>query len=152
MLVSNRSFARAQALASEFGGRAVRFDDCLKAMVAADIVVSSTGCSRTIFHRSDIAAMMRQRRHRSLVLIDIAVPRDVAADVQELDNVYVYNIDDLEKVVRENHRQREQQLARCHTIIAERTRALMARIAPRPDFKSINITANTIALPEMAAT
>jgi glutamyl-tRNA reductase len=132
VLVSNRSFERAEMLAREFGGRAIRFDDCLKAMVEADIVVSSTGSPHTILHRDDIARVMSARRNRPLVLVDIAVPRDIAAEVQQLDNVYLYDVDDLEVIVRENVRQREQELARCQKIIAEQTRAVLARFEPRP--------------------
>jgi len=130
VLVSNRSFDRAQALAVEFGGRAIRFDDCLGAMVEADIVVSSTGCPHTILHREDIAKIMPARRNRPLFLIDIAVPRDIAADVQQLSNVYLYDVDDLDVIVRENVRSREQELARCLAIIGERTAALMAKVNP----------------------
>jgi glutamyl-tRNA reductase len=132
VLVSNRSFDRAQALAAEFGGRAVRFDECLSAMAEADIVVSSTGCPHVILNRDDIAGVMPARRNRPLVLIDIAVPRDIAADVQELGNVFLYDVDDLEVIVRENVRHREQELARCRGIIAAHVDELMARIAARP--------------------
>jgi len=133
VLVSNRSFERAQTLAAEFGGRAIRFDDCLGAMADADIVVSSTGCPNTILNRDDIARVMSARRNRPLVLIDIAVPRDIAADVQQLNNVYLYNVDDLEVIVRENVRSREQELSRCAGIIGERTDAVMARVSPVPE-------------------
>jgi glutamyl-tRNA reductase len=128
VLVSNRSFERAQGLAAEFGGRAVRFDDCFAAMVEADIVVSSTGCPQTILRRADIAPIMPARRNRPLFLVDIAVPRDIDPDVQQLDNVYLYNIDHLEAIVREHLRMREQELARCQSIIAGHAAAVMARL------------------------
>jgi glutamyl-tRNA reductase len=128
ILVSNRSYDRAVALASEFGGKAVRFDDCLGAMADADIVVSSTGCPQTILHRPDVEKLMHARRNRPLFLIDIAVPRDIDPGVQELDNVYLYNIDDLEAIVRENVRSREQELALCHQIIDTRVAALMEKL------------------------
>jgi glutamyl-tRNA reductase len=115
-------------LAAEFGGRAVRFDDCSAALVEADIVVSSTGCPQTILHRADIAPIMPARRNRPLFLVDIAVPRDIDPDVQQLDNVYLYNIDHLEAIVRENMRMREQELSRCHNLIGERVAALMTRL------------------------
>jgi glutamyl-tRNA reductase len=132
VLVSNRSFERAQTLAAEFGGRAIRFDDCLAAMVEADIVVSSTGCPHTILHREDVAKVMSARRNRPLVLVDIAVPRDIAADVQQLDNVYLYDVDDLEVIVHENVRQREQELARCQHIIVKHTQEVVERFGERP--------------------
>jgi glutamyl-tRNA reductase len=124
VLVSNRSFERALGLAAEFGGRAVQFDDCLNAMIEADIVVTSTGCPQTILHREQIASIMPARRNRPLFLIDIAVPRDVDPDVQRLNDVYLYNIDHLESIVRENVKMREQELAKCNSIIAERAAAL----------------------------
>lgn len=130
VLVSNRSFERAQTLAAEFGGRAIRFDECLTAMTEADIVVSSTGCPHTILHREDVAKVMAARRNRPLVLIDIAVPRDIASDVQQINNVYLYDVDDLEVIVRENVKHREQEVARCESIITERTDAVLAKIAP----------------------
>ena len=133
VLVANRSYDRALNLATEFGGRAVRFDECLQAMAQADIVVSSTGSPQTILHRHELASVMAGRANRPLFLIDIAVPRDIAADVEQLDNVYLYNVDHLEAIVRENVRQREQELARCQAILAERTAALMARLTPAPE-------------------
>lgn len=133
VLVSNRSFERAQGLAAEIGGRAIRFDDCLGAMVEADIVVSSTGCPQTILNRADIASIMPARRNRPLFLIDIAVPRDIAADVQQLENVYLYNIDHLEGIMRQNMSLREAELTRCHEIISERASGLMKRLNPPMD-------------------
>src|SRR6516164_6221007 len=131
VLVSNRSYERAVNLAAEFGGRAVRFDECLSGMAEADIVVSSTGSPQTILRRADIEAVMPARRNRPLFLIDIAVPRDIDADVQQLENVYLYNVDHLEAIVRENVRSREQELARCREIIAQRATALLGKITPR---------------------
>lgn len=133
VLVANRSYDRAVSLASEFNGQAVRFDDLLPAMTAADIVVSSTGCPHTILQAADIASIMPARRNRPLFLIDIAVPRDIDADVQQLNNVYLYNVDHLEAIVRENVRLREQELAHCEAIINERAVALMARFSPAPE-------------------
>lgn len=137
VLVSNRSFERAQNLANEFGGRAVRFDDCLNGMIEADIVVSSTGCPQTILNRKDLTSVMPARGNRPLFLIDIAVPRDIDADVQQLENVYLYNVDHLETIVRENVRNREQELVKCESIIAERATALIEKFAPRPEPKLI---------------
>jgi len=130
VLVSNRSFERAQNLAMEFGGRAVHFDECRQALAIADIVVSSTGSPHTVLHREDVASALSARRNRPLFLVDIAVPRDIDPAVQQLNNVFLYDIDDLEAIVHENTRCREQELARCRSIIAERTTAVMARIKP----------------------
>ncbi|MBI4327984.1 MAG: glutamyl-tRNA reductase [Chloroflexi bacterium] len=128
VLVSNRSVERAQELAQEFGGRALRFEQFLEAMVETDIVVSSTGCPETILRRPDLEAVMRTRRQRPLFLIDIAVPRDIDPEAQSLENVYLYNIDHLEALVRENVRHREQELALCRAIVDEQTAAVMAKL------------------------
>jgi glutamyl-tRNA reductase len=133
VLVANRSYDRALSLATEFGGRAIRFDEFLSAMKDADIVVSSTGCPHAILKRDDLAAVMSARRNRPLFLIDIAVPRDIEAEVQEIPGVYLYNVDHLERIVRENVRSREQELERCQAIIAQRAAALTARFTPAPE-------------------
>jgi len=133
VLVANRSVARAEKLAAEFGGRAVRLEDSAAALTAADILVSSTGSPDMVLQRADVAKILPARRNRPLVLVDIAVPRDIDPAVQELPNVFLYNIDDLEAVVRENTKNREQELAFCRQIIAKHTAELMARFAaPRP--------------------
>lgn len=128
VLVANRSFERAEKLAAEFGGRAVRIEDSADAMIAADILVSSTGSPDIVLKRDDVAKILPARRNRPLVLVDIAVPRDIDPAVAELPNVFLYDIDDLEAVVRENTKNREQDLALCHQIIAEQTAELLARL------------------------
>ncbi|MGO8701543.1 MAG: glutamyl-tRNA reductase [Limisphaerales bacterium] len=133
VIVANRSLEHAAELAREVGGQAVNYmDDGLAAMQEADIVVSSTGCPETILDREDVEAVMRQRPNRPLFLIDIAVPRDIAVDVERLENVFLYNIDHLQQLMRENVRLREQELSRCRGIIEEHTAALMAKLNQAP--------------------
>ena len=131
ILVSNRSFERALQLAAEFGGQAVRFDDRLTAMAGADIVVASTGCPNTLLNCEDVRKVMLMRRNRPLLLIDISVPRNIDADVQRLDNVYLYNIDALNEVVREHVHNREQDLALCDRIIETGSVALLEKLSSR---------------------
>jgi len=128
ILVSNRSFDRAVELATEFGGRAVRFEDCRVAMADVDIIVASTCCPKTLLYRADIEQVMAARRNRPMVLIDISVPRNIDPDAQSIENVYLYNIDDLNAIVGENIRNRERELALCDRIIEERAAALMKRV------------------------
>jgi len=130
VLVANRSIERAQALAAEFGGRAIGLDQCLQAMTAVDIVVSSTGSPDTILRRADLEQVMKARRDRPLALIDIAVPRDIDPEVQLVPGVFLYDIDDLEAIVRENIRSREQELAQCRAIIDAETAEVMAKLTP----------------------
>jgi glutamyl-tRNA reductase len=142
VLVANRSLERAQALAAELGGRALPFDERLQALAGADIVVSSTGSPTTVLHKCEIAGVLKARADRPLVLVDIAVPRDIAPDVEELENVYLYNIDHLEAIVRENSWMREQELSKCSEIIARRAAALMTKLNPPP----VNHPASTVEL------
>jgi glutamyl-tRNA reductase len=129
VIVANRTLAHAAELAQAVGGRAVNYmDDGLAAMQEADIVVSSTGCPETILDREDVEFVMRQRPNRPLFLIDIAVPRDIAVEVERLENVYLYNIDHLEQLMQENVQLREQEVSRCNDIIQEHTVALMAKL------------------------
>jgi glutamyl-tRNA reductase len=134
VLVSNRSHERAINLANEFGGRAVRFEQCLEGLVETDIVVSSTGCPQTILNASQISQVMTARKNRPLFLIDIAVPRDIDADVQRLENVYLYNVDHLETIVRENLKSRQQELGRCSEIIAERAIAFLQKVLTQTSY------------------
>jgi glutamyl-tRNA reductase len=131
VLVANRSVERAEKLAAEFGGRAVRIEDSAAALSEADILVSSTGSPDIVLRREDVAAILPARRNRPLILVDIAVPRDIDPAVAQLPNVFLYDIDDLEAVVRENTRNREQELAVCQRIISEHAAELMARFETR---------------------
>jgi glutamyl-tRNA reductase len=107
VLVCNRNPARAEALAGRFGGAAVPFDQLNDHLVAADIVVTSTGSREPVITRAGFAALLKRRRYRPVFLIDIAVPRDVEAAVGKLDNVYLYNLDDLQQVVLATRSQRQ---------------------------------------------
>lgn len=128
ILVSNRSYDRAVELAGEFGGQAVRFDDRLAAMANADIVVASTGCPQVLLTRADVEQLMRARRHRPLFLIDISVPRNIDPDAQNVEGVYLYNIDDLEAIVRQNVSLREKDLAQCRAIIDRQATGLLQKL------------------------
>jgi glutamyl-tRNA reductase len=130
ILVSNRSFERAIELATEFGGEAVRFEECLEAMTHVDIVVAAAACPNTLLRRADVENLMRRRKNRPLFLIDIGVPRNIDADAESLENVYLYNIDDLQTLVSENLRFRQQDMATCEQIIHARASALVARLGP----------------------
>jgi glutamyl-tRNA reductase len=137
VLVANRSVERAEKLAAEFGGRAVRLEDSVAAMAAADILVSSTGSPDLVLRREDVAAILPLRGNRPLVIVDIAVPRDIDPAVQDLPNVFLYDIDDLEAVVRENTKNREAELALCHEIISKRTTALLKKLHAAPGKRAV---------------
>ena len=119
VLVTNRTYPRAVKLAKKFDGEPVKFDDLASAFERADIVITSTGASEPIIGREMIQQAMRSRRGRPIFLIDIAVPRDVEADVSKLDNVFLYNIDDLHAVVESDKANRRAEIEKVETIIAE---------------------------------
>jgi len=99
LLVCNRDPAKAQALAQRFDGDPVPFETLYDHLVAADIVITSTGALQPIIVKHSFEAILKRRRYRPIFLIDIALPRDVEAAVGHLDNVYLCNLDDLQQVV-----------------------------------------------------
>ncbi len=117
VLVANRSYDRAVALARQFCGRAVTFESFRQEMVSADIVISATSAPHVILKKEDMQTIIQQRRHRPIFLIDIADPRDIDAACNEVDNVYLYNIDNLQSVVDANLKDREREAERAEAII-----------------------------------
>jgi glutamyl-tRNA reductase len=99
LLVCNRDPTKAENLARQCGGTAVDFNRLADHLAVADIVITGTGSSQPIVTRAMVEAALRRRRYKAVFMIDIAVPRDVAADVAKIENVYVYNLDDLQQVV-----------------------------------------------------
>jgi glutamyl-tRNA reductase len=132
VLVSNRSFDRAEALAAELGGRAVRFDDWAEEFEHIDIVISSTSAPHYILDRHRLEPIMKSRRDRPLLLIDIAVPRDIDPEVNLMESVYLYNIDDLQAIAEESLARRRLEILRCESIIADRVQALLGHGRQRP--------------------
>jgi glutamyl-tRNA reductase len=125
VIVSNRSHEKAEALAVELGGRAVRFEDWAVAFETVDIVISSTSAPHYVLDRAKLEPLMKLRRNRPLLLIDIAVPRDIEPEVNFLENVYLYNIDDLQSIADDYLKQRKEEVARCERIILEKAQALL---------------------------
>jgi glutamyl-tRNA reductase len=99
LLVCNRDVTKAQTLAGRFGGEVAAFEQLDDHLAEVDVVITSTGASHPIITRDRFAAAHRRRRYRPVFVIDIALPRDVEAAVGELENVYLYNLDDLQQVV-----------------------------------------------------
>ncbi len=137
IIVSNRSHDRAVALARELEGRAVQFEDWAAEFPAIDIVISSTAAPHYILDRARLEPLMKLRRNRSLLLIDIAVPRDIDPAVNFLENVYLYNIDDLQAIADDYLRQRKEEIARCAAIIRQKAGSL-ALAAPAAPFSGMN--------------
>ncbi len=129
--VTNRTYERAVQLASAFHGTAVAFDQIFEYLAKADIVISSTGAPGYIVDRELAARALAARRNRPMFFVDIAVPRDIDPRVHELDNTFVYNIDDLQQVVESNKKQREREAVWAEDIVKEEVRKTMRRLASR---------------------
>jgi glutamyl-tRNA reductase len=118
VLVANRTYERAEELADRFGGEAIRYDDLFERMREADIVISSTAATHYVITRDKIAEVSRRRRD-PLFLIDIAVPRDIDPACSEVNDVFLYDIDDLNGVVSANLEERMAEAKRAEVIIDE---------------------------------
>jgi glutamyl-tRNA reductase len=117
LLICNRDLAKAQSLADKHQGHAVAFENLEDHLTGVDIVITSTGSTQPIITAKQFAAVHRRRRFRPIFLIDIALPRDVEAAVGELENVYLYNLDDLQQVVSQTHAGRRGELDNARAIV-----------------------------------
>ncbi|HHO47007.1 MAG TPA: glutamyl-tRNA reductase [Desulfobacteraceae bacterium] len=121
VVVVNRTLERAVNLARRFNGRAASLEELVDQLQHVDIIISSTGATGTILSKKDLKPVMRERRNRPLFFIDIAVPRDLDQDINELDNVYLYDIDDLQNVVEMNRAERDREAVKAERIVEEET-------------------------------
>jgi glutamyl-tRNA reductase len=119
LLVCSRTQERAEALAGQLGGRTISYDDWPANFPIVDIVISATAAPHPIITREKLLPLMKLRRQRPLFLIDLAVPRDVERACGELENVYLYDMDDLQTIAQENRAARERELAAAHRLIAQ---------------------------------
>ncbi len=117
--VANRTFERGCELAQDFNGRAVRFEDLLTELVSTDIVICSTGASDYVLKKEHMQKIMKERRHKPVFLIDISVPRNIDPDINNIDNVYLYNIDDIQEVVDTNILERKKEAEKAAKIVDE---------------------------------
>jgi glutamyl-tRNA reductase len=126
LLVTNRTYENAVALATTLGGRAVPFADWPVEFAHVDIVISSTSSPHYLLDRTRLEPLMHQRQNEPLLLIDIAVPRDIDPEVNLLESVYLYNIDDLQSIADDYLRQRQEEIAGCDQIIRDKVQDLLA--------------------------
>ncbi|NQV36136.1 MAG: glutamyl-tRNA reductase, partial [Phycisphaeraceae bacterium] len=124
--VCNRTFCRAQSLARHHGAQAVHWDELSAQLVKADIVVGSAAVQEYLFDKASFAAIMRERGHRSLLIVDIAVPRNFDPSIGELEAVYVFSVDDLAHVVHVNRQSRQQDIHVGLDIVRKNTLNFMA--------------------------
>jgi glutamyl-tRNA reductase len=140
IFVANRTFERGLELAERFRGTAIRFEEIRDYLRQVDIVISSTGAPGYILVPDDFKGLMRARRNRPLFFIDIAVPRDIDPEINRINNVYVYDIDDLKTAIQENIDERQQEALRGERIVDG------AVIQFRRWFQSLDVVPTVIAL------
>lgn len=139
--VSNRTFENAVALAQRFKGRALGFEERVDALTEVDIIISSTGATDYVITADQVKKAMKKRKYRTLFFIDIAVPRDIDPKINQLSNVYVYDIDDLKTVVASNIQQREQETVKAERFVSEaviKFRQWLDSLAIVPTIKALN--------------
>ncbi|NOY54006.1 MAG: glutamyl-tRNA reductase [Deltaproteobacteria bacterium] len=122
MLVTNRTYSRAVELAQEFNGSAIRFENFIESLIQTDIIISSTGAPHYILHHHDVKEVIHERRNKPIFMIDIAVPRDLDPEINKIDNVYLYDIDNLQAVVETNIEERKKEAEKADSIVTQEVR------------------------------
>lgn len=126
IIIANRSVVRAQALAEQFNGQGIGLSEIGAVLPNSDIIVSSTASPLPILGKGAVERAIKQRRHRPMFMVDIAVPRDIEPEVDELDDVYLYTIDDLDAVIHENLESRREAAAQADDMIQSQVEDFMA--------------------------
>ena len=152
IVVANRSLDRAEALARRFGGRAAGLDAVEQELEHADVVVASTGSQGLVLSGEQVGRAMRERRGRPVFFIDIAVPRDLDPAINDLEGCYLYDIDDLERVVAESVAGRREEAVRAEAIVCEEAdtfRAWQLSLDVVPAIASLRARAESIRQEEL---
>jgi len=126
LIIANRTVSRAHELAAQFNGYGIELGEIPAHLAEADIVISSTGSSEPLLNQAMVRTALRGRKHRPVLMVDIAVPPDITADVGELDDVYLYTVDDLTQVIEDNLRSRQEAARQAEDIIDAQVERFMA--------------------------
>ena len=129
--VANRTPERSERMAAKFSGQAVPFEDLETYLILADIALVSTGSDSYILKKADVEGIIKKRKYRPLFIVDISVPRNVDPAVNELENVFVYDIDDLQSVIDANIQQRQQEAEIAEEIVAEEVSNYIKQVSTR---------------------
>lgn len=140
--VTNRTLARAQALAEKLRGRALPFEQFRQHLHEVDIVISSTGAPHLVVDVEDVRSAMKERRQKPMFLIDIAVPRDIDPRINDLPNVYLYDVDDLQGVVDANKKERAKEAEKAEQVVGEEVEGFLSWL------KTLEVTPTIRALRE----
>jgi glutamyl-tRNA reductase len=119
IVIANRTYETGCNLAKEFNGRAIKFDEYLDELAHMDILICSTGAQKYVLLKDQMQKVMKERKNRPVFLIDISVPRNIDPEINDLDNVYLYDVDDLKGVVDTNILERQKEAKKAEEIIEE---------------------------------
>ncbi|MCD6304086.1 MAG: glutamyl-tRNA reductase, partial [Planctomycetes bacterium] len=152
IVVVNRSVEAARRLAGACGGRPGRFEDLAEHLQQGDVVLTSTAAPEAVISAAMLRRAQEKRGYRPMLIVDIAVPRDVEPAAGEIDNVFLYNIDDLEEIVRRNLSLRREQKSAADAIITRHVERLLANLSIRevaPTIQELYRRAEEIARQEL---
>jgi glutamyl-tRNA reductase len=142
LIVANRTLERAHELAALFGGYAIALSEISQHLVEADIVVASTASPTFLLEPAPVRSILKQRRHRPVFMVDIAVPRNIDPVVGELEDVYLYTVDDLQDIIQENLKSRQAAAAQAEEIIDSQVDRFMAWLQAQDSAGSIWLLRN----------
>jgi glutamyl-tRNA reductase len=125
MIIANRTLERSQRLANEYSGYAIQMGDIPKHLAEADIVISSTASPLPILGKGAVESAIKTRKHKPMFMVDIAVPRDIEVEVGDMDDVYLYSVDDLKDLVQENLQSRQNAARQAEKIIDSQAQEFM---------------------------
>ena len=125
IIIANRSVENATRLAKELDGLGVSLQEIGEYLPEADIVISSTAAPIPVIGKGTVEWALKKRKHKPIFMVDIAVPRDIEPEVKELDDVYLYTVDDLQSVIEENMKSRQEAAAQAEVMISEEVEAFM---------------------------
>jgi glutamyl-tRNA reductase len=147
MIIANRSLDRAQLLAAEFNASAITLDALPRHLPEADIVITSTASPQPVIKASDVRVALEARRRKPMFMVDIAVPRDIEAEVGDFEDIYLYSIDDLQRFVTENLKAREDEAREARVLIEEEVGRFMASLRGQqvvPTIRELRTTAENV--------
>ncbi|QJB57711.1 glutamyl-tRNA reductase [Pseudodesulfovibrio sp. zrk46] len=154
-IVANRTLSRAKELTQSLGGEAIQIEHLPDRLHEVDIVISSTGSPVSVIKAKDVKAVLKRRKFKPMFFIDIAVPRDIDPDVNQLDNVYLYDIDDLKEVVEDNMAQRQEEANKARAVVDAETMIFsnwLNSLALQPTIVDLVDKSEEIALRELSKT
>ena len=128
IVIANRTVEKAKVLANEINGRAISIGDIPEALPQADIIISSTGSTLPILGKGAVQRALKKRRFRSQLIVDIAVPRDVETEINDIDGVFLYTVDDLQSVIEENRQSRQEAAFEAEEIVTTQVDQFMAKV------------------------